>query len=231
MTTDLKEADELLELASRRKALLQVGHIERFNPAILAIQALKGRPRFIEAHRLGPYSPRNTDTGVVLELMIHDLDIVLDLVGEPVERVEALGVPVLSKTEDIANVRLKFKGGCVANLTASRVTLDKQRKIRIFTREAYLSVDYLAKKVKVYRLKEGADPTQAGSLLGLASMVHVETLVIKDEEQLKLELQSFVDCVRSGQTPLVSGEQGRAALALGLEIEQQIQSNLKAMLG
>src|SRR5262249_38818881 len=129
MTTDLPEADELLALAEAHKAHLQVGHIERFNPAIRAIQSLKGKPRFIEAHRLGPYSPRNTDTGVVLELMIHDLDIVLDLVGEPVERVEALGVPVLSRSEDIANVRLKFKGGCVANLTASRVTLDKQRKI------------------------------------------------------------------------------------------------------
>jgi predicted dehydrogenase len=168
---------------------------------------------------------------VVLELMIHDLDMVLDLVGEPVERVEALGVPVLSRSEDIANVRLKFKGGCVANLTASRVTLDKQRKIRLFTREAYLSVDYLAKKVKVYRLKEGADPTQANSILGLATMVHIETLAIEDAEQLKLELKSFVDCVASGKTPLVSGEQGRAALALGLEIERQIKANLKEMLG
>jgi predicted dehydrogenase len=183
---------------------------------------MKGNPRFIEAHRLGPYSPRNTDVGVVLELMIHDLDMVLDMVGQEVEKVEALGVPILSKTADIANVRLKFKGGCVANLTASRVTTEKQRKIRLFTKDAYLSVDYLKKQAKVYRLKEGADPSTAGSMLGLAKMIHMETLVIRDEEQLKLELESFIECVREGKAPLVSGEQGRRALALALEIEKQI---------
>ncbi len=231
MTTDLDEADRLLALAKETRALLQVGHIERFNPAILAIRKFKSPPLFIEAHRLGPYSPRNTDIGVVLELMIHDLDIVLDMVGGEVASVEALGVPVLSRTEDIANVRLRFRGGCVANLTASRVTTEKQRKIRLFTRESYLSVDYLKKEVKVYRLKEGADPSQAGSLLGLSKMIAMETLPIRDEEQLKLELGSFADCVREGSRPLVSGEQGRQALALGLEIERQIREAVKARLG
>jgi predicted dehydrogenase len=231
MTETLQQADALIAMARERSVVLQVGHIERFNPAIRAIGELKSKPLFIEAHRLGPYSPRGVDTGVVLELMIHDLDIVLDLVGEPVESVEAIGVPVLSRTEDIANVRLRFKGGCVANLTASRVTTEKQRKIRIFTRDAYLSVDYLAKQVKVYRLKEGADPSQAGSLIGLSRMVVIDRLAIEDQEQLKLELASFVEAVQEGKQPVVSGEAGRDALALGLEIERQIRQGIQEKLG
>ncbi len=231
MTETLEQADILLGLAEQTGATLQVGHIERFNPALQAVGKLKNKPLFIEAHRLGPYSPRGTATGVVLELMIHDLDLVLDMVGEPLESVEALGVPILSKTEDIANVRLRFRGGCVANLTASRVTTEKQRKIRIFTREAYLSIDFLAKQVKVYRLKEGADPSQAGSLIGLTRMVAVERLAIRDEEQLKLELASFVEAVREGKRPVVSGPEGRAALALGLEVESQIRRAIRERLG
>ncbi len=227
----LGQADDLIAAARRGKAVLQVGHIERFNPAILALQGRGSSPLFVEAHRLGPYSPRNTDIDVVLELMIHDLDIVLAFVGRPVERVEAIGLPVLSRTEDIANVRLAFEGGCVANLTASRVTTDKQRKIRLFTRDAYLSVDYLAKQVRVHRLKEGADPAQAGSLVGLARMVTTETLKIRDEEQLKLELESFLDSIRGGTPPKVSGEDGRAAVALGLEIRRQMDAHRRRVLG
>jgi predicted dehydrogenase len=231
ITIDLAEADALIAAAARSGVVLQIGHIERFNPAILAIKEHQDEPLFIRADRLGPYSPRNTDIDVVLELMIHDLDLVLDMVGEPLESVEALGVPILSKTEDIANVRLRFRGGCVANLTASRVTMEKQRKIRIFTREAYLSIDFLAKTVKVYRLKDGADPTQAGSLIGLSKMVAIERLVIRDEENLKLELASFVESVVEHKRPLVSGREGRAALALGLEVEAQIRKNIHERLG
>jgi predicted dehydrogenase len=231
LTTDLAEADLLIDAARASGALLQVGHIERFNPAILALKEFKGQPLFIEAHRLGPYSPRNTDIDVVLELMIHDLDIVLALVGRKVVSVQSVGLPVLSHTEDIANVRLAFEGGCVANLTASRVTLAKQRKIRIFMREAYLSVDYTAKEVKVYRLKEGADPTQAGSLLGLTKMVSMETLKIKDEEQLKLELESFADAIKGRKRPVVNGEDAREAIALGLEIRRQMAEHRKLVLG
>lgn len=231
LSTDLGEADALIAAARAGGALLQVGHIERFNPAILALKEHRSRPLFIEAHRLGPYSPRNTDIDVVLELMIHDLDIVLALVGRPVERVDAVGLPVLSHTEDIANVRLVFEGGCVANLTASRVTTDKQRKIRLFTRDAYLSVDYLAKQVRVHRLKEGADPSQAGSLFGLARMVTTETLKIRDEEQLKLELESFIEAVRAGSRPVVNGEDARAAVALGLEIRRQMSEHRAKVLG
>ena len=163
--------------------------------------------------------------------MIHDLDIVLAMVGRPVERVDAVGLPVLSPTEDIANVRIAFEGGCVANLTASRVTAAKQRKIRIFTRDAFLSVDYLAKQVRVHRLKEGADPTQAGSLVGLARMVTIETLKIRDEEQLKLELESFVETVRTGGRPVVSGQDARDAVALGLEIRRQMAEHRRRVLG
>ena len=231
MTIDLGEADELLALAEKNKALLQVGHIERFNPAILALHEFKLEPLFIEAHRLGPYSPRNTDIGVVLELMIHDLDIVLAMVGKKVLRVEAVGIPVLSKTEDIANVRLNFEGGCVANLTASRVTTKKERKIRVFSREAYVSVDYLAKEARLYKLKEGADPTQAGSLIGLRNMVVSETLKIKDEEQLKLELEAFLNSIATGVDAVVTGRQGRDAVALGLEIQAQMAAHRKGVLG
>jgi predicted dehydrogenase len=231
ITVDLAEADELIEAAQRGKAVLQIGHIERFNPAILAIKEHQAEPLFIRADRLGPYSPRNTDIDVVLELMIHDLDIVLAMVGRKVLKVEAIGIPVLSRTEDIADVRLTFEGGCVANLTASRVTMDKQRKIRLFTRKGYLSVDYLAKQAKLYTLKEGADPSQAGSLIGLSRMVSVETLKIKDEEQLKLELESFLGAIKHGTRPVVSGEDGRDALALGLEIRRQMAEHRKLILG
>lgn len=231
LSIDLGEADALIDAARKSGAVLQVGHIERFNPAILALKEHRSEPLFIEAHRLGPYSPRNTDIDVVLELMIHDLDIVLSFVGRKVVSVQSVGLPVLSRTEDIANVRLEFEGGCVANLTASRVTMAKQRKIRLFTRDAYLSVDYLAKEVKVHRLKEGADPTQAGSLVGLARMVTNETLKIKDEEQLKLELESFVETVRSGGKPVVTGQDARDAVALGLEIRRQMAEHRQKVLG
>jgi predicted dehydrogenase len=231
ITIDLAEADLLIAAAARSGALLQVGHIERFNPAILAIKEHQDEPLFIRADRLGPYSPRNTDIDVVLELMIHDLDIVLAMVGRPVAKVEAVGLAVLSRTEDIADVRLAFEGGCIANLTASRVTMDKQRKIRVFTRKGYLSVDYLAKTAKRYTLKEGADPTQAGSLIGLYSMVASETLKIKDEEQLKLELESFLDAIAHRKRPVVSGQDGRDALALGLEIRRQMAEHRKKVLG
>jgi predicted dehydrogenase len=231
ITIDLAEADALIAAAARSGVVLQIGHIERFNPAILAIKEHQDEPLFIRADRLGPYSPRNTDIDVVLELMIHDLDIVLAMVGRPVVRVEAVGLAVLSRTEDIADVRLAFEGGCIANLTASRVTMDKQRKIRLFTRKGYLSVDYLAKTAKRYTLKDGADPTQAGSLIGLYSMVASETLKIKDEEQLKLELESFLGAVKNGTRPVVSGQDGRDAVALGLEIRRQMAEHRKKVLG
>jgi predicted dehydrogenase len=231
ITIDLAEADTLIEAAKKSGALLQVGHIERFNPAIIAIKEHQEEPLFIRADRLGPYSPRNTDIDVVLELMIHDLDIVLAMVGRKVTKVEAVGLAVLSHTEDIADVRLEFEGGCVANLTASRVTMDKQRKIRLFTRKGYLSVDYLAKTAKRYTLKDGADPSQAGSLIGLYKMVESESLKIKDEEQLKLELGAFLDSIKHKKRPVVSGEDGRDALALGLQIRQLMADHRKKVLG
>jgi predicted dehydrogenase len=231
ITIDLADADKLIEAAKKSGALLQVGHIERFNPAIIAIKEHQEEPLFIRADRLGPYSPRNTDIDVVLELMIHDLDIVLAMVGRKVTKVEAVGLAVLSHTEDIADVRLEFEGGCVANLTASRVTMDKQRKIRLFTKKGYLSVDYLAKTAKRYSLKDGVDPTQAGSLLGLYKMVTSESLKIKDEEQLKLELGAFLDSIKHKKRPVVSGEDGRDALALGLQIRQLMAEHRKKVLG
>ena len=230
MTMNIDEANTLIKLSDENSAILQVGHIERFNPAVLAIESMKFEPLFIEAHRLGPYSPRGISTGIVMELMIHDIDIVLQMVKRKVKDVQAVGVPVLSSTDDIANVRLSFEGGCVANLTASRVTTKMERKIRIFSRTGYLSIDFLKKEARVYKLRDGSDPTQAGSLIGLSKMIEIKKLKIKDEEQLKLELNSFINCIKKNESPIVSGRQGRDAVALGLNIQKQLTKHLKEVM-
>jgi len=210
----LHEAETMVALARTHKCILQVGHIERFNGAVLAFsQAIKA-PRFIECHRLSPFPGRGTDVSVVLDLMIHDLDIVLALEPTEVLSLDAVGVPVFSESEDIANVRLRFASGCVANLTCSRVSIDRMRKIRIFEENAYLSTDYSAQEVMVYRKKPGPIP------LGENPMEHItiEQLPVEKDEPLKLELRSFVDAVRHGHPPAVSGEDGVKALRLAQDI-------------
>lgn len=219
MTRTLDEADELIRLAREKGAVLQVGHIERFNEAVQALKSLEGRPRFIEVHRLGPFSQRNTDIGVVLDLMIHDLDIILDLAGSPVKSVDAAGVAVLSGHEDIANARVTLDSGCVANVTASRVTMDTKRKIRIFSAQHYVSIDYQKQELTVYRLKKPARPGE----MNLMQMIEREHRVFARQEPLLSELGSFVGAVRSGRSPVVTGEHGRQALALALEICRQIR--------
>lgn len=224
LCADLAQADELVELAASKRLTLQVGHVERFNGAVRKLAEAVRKPMFIECHRLSPYPSRGDDVGVVLDLMIHDVDIVLSLVKSEVTQAEAIGVPVFSPHEDIANARLKFANGCVANLTASRVSIDRMRKIRVFERDAYVSVRYDDQEVKVYRkrddmLRQGLDPM---------SCIEIEVLPVDREEPLRAELASFAHCVKTGERPVVSGEDGRNALKLATEIAGQIEDLLNA---
>jgi predicted dehydrogenase len=214
MTATTAEADGLLALASDRGVTLAVGHTERFNPAVEHVKPLLREPRFIEVHRLGTFPERSLDIDVVFDLMIHDLDLVIDIVGGEVTALEAVGVPVLTPRVDIANVRLRFAGGCIANLTASRISRDRVRKIRFFQRDAYVSVDYAAQEVEVYRLvpQEAGMPAIEGGKVAIAR-----------EEPLKRELEDFVDAIRRGRRPLVTGEQGRAALALAQRVVERME--------
>jgi predicted dehydrogenase len=213
MARSLEEADALVQAATRAGVVLAVGHTERFNPAVEAARPFLGDPRFIEVHRLGTFPERSLDIDVVFDLMIHDLDVVLSLVPGDVESIEAVGVPVLTGRVDIANARLRFANGCIANLTASRISRDRVRKIRFFQRSAYLSVDYAAQKVELWRLTQGANglPAIAGG-----------DVPVTEEEPLKRELQDFVSAVVSRRPPLVTGEQGRRALALAQQIADRI---------
>ncbi len=238
MTDNAAEAETLVQLARARGCVLQVGHVERFNPVFGYLQAAITTPRFIEVHRLSPYPARSTDIGVVLDLMIHDLDVVLAFVRSPVTRLDAVGIPVLSATEDIANARLQFANGCVANLTASRVSVERVRKIRVFSGSAqprYVSLDYRAQSGYVYRLarEEEADSSLlkklwAGKEAAVVSQFGGKRIVrepvpLAKEEPLALELRSFIACVRAHQTPVVSGEAAQQALQVAFEISRQLR--------
>jgi predicted dehydrogenase len=205
MTVTLEEADDLIGLATPKKAVLQIGHIERFNPATALLLAEARNPRFIEAHRLGAFSPRSLDIDVVLDLMIHDLDIVLALDGTEVEQVDAVGVPVLTSKVDIASARIRFRSGLIANLTASRVSTEKVRKFRVFAPRTYISADFAAKETQVSRL------TDRGA--GRPEIV-VERTSSPDQEPLRLQLEAFLRTVGERGTPVVSAVDGRRALAL-----------------
>ena len=214
ITTTLAEADELIRLADVNNVLLQVGHIERFNPAIIAAHQHVACPKFIEVNRLGPYSSRVSHIGVVLDLMVHDLDMLLYLTQSEVTSIDAIGTKVFSDFEDIANVRIKFANGCVANVSASRVSLKKVRKIRIFQNDSYISLNYEKQNLKIYK-KKGAQ---------LKSIKDVKILRprIKKNEPLLLELQDFIKCVNEKTSPLVCGVQGRNALQLALDVSKKI---------
>ena len=213
VTKFVGEADDLLNIAGDRKLIIQVGHIERFNAAVRALDEIPGNVRFIECHRLGPFKKRALDVGVVLDLMIHDIDIVLGLVRSEVSSIDAVGVNILTDHEDLANVRIRFKNGAVANLTASRVTKAEMRKIRLFKDDCYISLDYIKQEAVLYRK---VNNRITGKLIN-----------IKKEEPLKKELEAFVNCVKTGERPLVSGEEGRDALKIALQIEDAIRENLK----
>ena len=237
ITETTADAKALSDLARDRGLVLQVGHIERFNPALSALETRLTHPRFIESHRLSPYPGRSTEIGVVLDLMIHDLEIVLHLVRSSVKSIDAVGVPVLSQREDIANARLRFENGCVANITVSRISPEKVRKIRVFQNDAYLSLDYQTQEGFMYRLARSDE--KESSLLhkilhaGDQAVVSEfagkkivrEIVEVEKGEPLHRELASFLECARAGAAPKVSGYQATAALELALEITKIIEES------
>ncbi|MBI3802825.1 MAG: Gfo/Idh/MocA family oxidoreductase [Nitrospirae bacterium] len=217
MTATLQEADALLVLAEQKGRMLQVGHVERFNAGVRKLKEGLVQPRFIECHRMGPFIERGTDVHVILDLMIHDIDIILSLVPSELVEVRATGVPVLSAQIDIANVRLAFANGCVANVTASRVSRERMRKIRIFQPDTYLSLDYLQQELVICRRIVRPDAARPE--------VTIDKVEIEKEEPLKAELSSFLEAVRTRTVPKVSGEDGRRALAVALQVVDLIKSN------
>lgn len=216
VTRTVEEADRLIELARRKGCIFQVGHLERFNPAILALQGVIKNPQFIESHRLAPFKPRGTDVNVVLDLMIHDIDIILSIVGHPIKTVNSVGVPVLSEEVDIANARLQFENGCVANVTASRVSREGMRKVRIFQPDAYISIDYQERKISMYRKREGQ------SMIPGLPNISMEEKSFTQSDALMAEIRSFVDVIKEGSQPVVSGEDGRRALEVALQINTRL---------
>jgi len=216
ITASLAEADDLVACAKSRGRVLQVGHIERFNPATAALLQAGRGARFVEVHRLGSFSPRSLDVDVVLDLMVHDLDIVLALDGTPPVQIEAVGVPVLTPKVDIANARLRFASGLIANLTASRVSLEKVRKFRVFAPRTYVSADFTAREAQVYTLE-----TEGGGAPRIAAARHGAP----DQEPLRLQIESFARVARERSAPAVSGEDGRRALALALAILERMDAH------
>jgi predicted dehydrogenase len=221
ITETVEEARQLIDLAARHGKVLQVGHLERFNAAILAAEPHLRTPRFVECHRLAPYRERGTDVNVVLDLMIHDIDIVQTIVGAPITSIDAIGTPVFSDEIDIANARIHFANGCVTNATASRVSMKTERKMRVFEDDAYLSLDLQQKILTVIR-KRGADEP-AGPL-----PVTIEEQNLDQGDALKAEIESFLQCIRTGGAPVVSGEAGLRALETAMRITAQVTRSLAA---
>jgi len=237
LAANLSEADDLIEKAEKKGRMLQPGHLERFNPAVLAVQPRVKRPMFFETHRLSVFSPRSLDVDVVLDLMIHDLDIVLTLARSPVREVRAVGLPILSPKVDIANVRVEFESGCVANFTASRVSTERVRKLRFFEPRQYVSIDYARRDVLVIRTEASVPPELAAALAaGKADAALLAQLAaggaagpapglifdkpdVMPAEPLRLEIESFLESVRERREPQVTARQGRAALELALAIQ------------
>src|SRR3954469_6062702 len=215
------QARSLIARAAEKRRILQVGHLERFNAAILAAEPHLHSPRFMECHRLAPYKERGTDVNVVLDLMIHDIDLVQSLAGSEIESIDAIGSPVFSGEIDIANARIRFANGCVANTTASRVSLKTERKLRIFEDAAYISLDLQQKILTLIRKREGTP--QPGQL-----PVSIEEANLEQGDALKSEIESFLDCVENGHRPIVSGEDGLRALETAIRITEQVHANLGA---
>jgi predicted dehydrogenase len=231
IATSVGEATRLIDLAAQHKCILQTGQLERFNPGVIATAAILNHPMFFEAHRLSIFSPRSLDVDVVLDLMVHDLDIVLSLVQSPVQSLHAVGLPILSRKVDIANVRIEFASGCVANFTASRVSTETVRKLRFFQPHQYVSIDYARQDLLIIDVSDvsRAAGAHAGATAAAVSAgtpgfpgLHIEKPEVTPGEPLRLEIESFLDCVRTRSAPRVSGEDGRAALALALDINAAI---------
>ena len=220
----LEEADQLIALAAKHQRVLQVGHLERFNPAVLALAPLLRGPMFFEAHRLSVFSPRSLDVDVVLDLMIHDLDIVLTLAQSPVEEVRAVGLPILSAKTDIANVRVQFASGCVANFTASRVSTERVRKLRFFQPHQYISVDYARQDLLVIEVQPAGGSEAAHPPDALPSL-SMDKPVVTPGEPLRLEIESFLHAISNNVEPAVTGAQAREALSLALTIQNAIATH------
>jgi len=231
LAPDVAAADRILAVAAETGAVVQTGHSERFNPAVVAAEGYLDTPLFVESHRMAPFTPRSTDVAVVLDLMIHDVDLVMSLVGTPLRELAASGVPVLTPSVDIANARLSFEGGAVANLTASRVSLDRMRKIRIFQRSGYVSLDLAAGTGEFLRLKRELPafqgrPAPGFTAMDLTEIVERVPLTGDGEEPLRRELENFRDAVRGVARPAVSGADGRAALNVALAIQERIENHV-----
>lgn len=217
-----EEADRLITLADQNRVILQVGHVERFNPAMHALQEMKIDPRFIESHRLALFNPRGTEVAVILDLMIHDIDVILSLVQSPVETVDASGVAVVSDSMDIANARIRFESGCVANLTASRISQKKMRKMRLFQKDTYIAVDFLQKKSEIFQLTEKGKGE--GLVVGDIGVNDKKREIVyqsptpPQKEGLRKELEAFIQTIEGQKPPAVTGGEGRAALALAMMI-------------
>ena len=218
MTTTLEEADELIRISESKNLIVQVGHLERFNPAVVALGDIVKKPMFIESHRLSIYNERGTDVSVVLDLMIHDIDIILNFVKSDIKHIHAAGIPVISGHVDIANARLEFGNGCVANVTASRISTRNERKIRLFQRDAYISVDFANREITVVQ-------RNGNSLEGLIPGMEIKQLCFTKGDALEAELKAFVKAVRTRETPEVTGRDGREALKIALSIMEQIQNS------
>ncbi len=212
ITVTVEEADELIALANANNLVLQVGHLERFNPAVLGLDK-EEKPLFIESHRLSPFNPRANDVSVVLDLMIHDIDIILALVDSEIERIDASGTPVLTQGTDIANVRLLFKNGCVANVTASRISMKTERKMRLFRPSSYVSVDFQNRVLTKHR-------TGSKEMFPGIPEIETEESVFESSDALMAEIKHFVNCIHTGENPLVSGAAGRRALATAIKISE-----------
>jgi predicted dehydrogenase len=219
IASTVAEGEAMVAAAERHGRILQVGHIERFNGAVVAMMRAAARPRFIECHRLSPYPNRGQDVSVVHDLMIHDIEIIQALAGSDVTSVDAVGLPVFSPTEDIANARIRTASGCVCNLTVSRVSVERMRKIRVFTDDAYMSTDYTEQEVLLFRKKPG-DLAPGQNPMELIAM---EALPVHKEEPLKLEIAAFLECVRTREAPTVGGRQGLAALAIAERVMDAIR--------
>ena len=234
ITHTIPEAKELTELAEKVNKLIQVGHVERFNPAFMALDNIPLNPMFIEAHRLAAFNPRGTDVSVVLDLMIHDLDLILSCVHSDVEEIRATGVSILSDNPDIANVRLQFKNGAVANLTASRISMKQMRKLRIFQPDAYISLDFLDKKAQIIRLFDKEPEDKEGSMMSLDTpkgkkYIDIEMPEPTEVNAIKLELELFAKSHKDRSRPIVSGEDGYKALDLAHRILEAIEKHTQSV--
>ena len=225
LASSVADADRLIAAADARGIVLAAGHTERFNPAVAAALPMVSRPRFVEIHRLGEFPERSLDIDVVFDLMIHDLDLLLATVASPVESVEAVGVNVLTPRVDIANARIRFETGCIANVTASRISRDRVRKARFFQRDAYISIDYAAQELEVYRLSQPMSPDGSGTGTapnGGRPVIHGGRVPVETDEPLRRELADFVMAARDRRQPVVTGHAGRAALALATRVADLI---------